>query len=71
MSGDICDRFGERLRQLREEKGLSQIALAEKAGVEQPYVSLVETGKQEPCLRNIELLAGGLGVSLRTIFWDL
>ena len=56
---------------MREEKGLSQIALAEKAGVEQPYVSLVETGKQEPCLRNIELLAGGLGVSLRTIFWDL
>jgi transcriptional regulator with XRE-family HTH domain len=64
MSRDICDRFGERLRQLREEKGLSQIALAEKAGVEQPYVSLVETGKQEPWL------AGGLGVSLRTIFWD-
>jgi len=43
----------------------------EKALVEQPYISLVETGKQEPCLRNIELLAGGLGVSLRTIFWDL
>jgi transcriptional regulator with XRE-family HTH domain len=71
MPKDICQRFGERLRQLREEKGMSQITLAEKAGVEQPYVSLVETGKQEPCLRNIELLAAGLGVSLRTVFWDL
>lgn len=50
---------------------MSQITLAEKAGVEQPYVSLVETGKQEPCLRNIELLATGMGVSLRTMFWDL
>jgi len=50
---------------------LNMPASAEKAGAEQTYVSLVETGKQEPCLCNIELLAGGLGVSLRTIFWDL
>ena len=71
MSRDICERFGERIRQLRESKGLSQIALAEKVGVEQPYVSLVENGKQEPCLRNIELLAIGLDVSLARLFRDV
>jgi transcriptional regulator with XRE-family HTH domain len=71
MSKDIVERFGERLRQLREEKGMSQIALAEKIGVEQPGISLVENGKQEPCLRYIELLAMGLDVTLSKMFKDL
>ena len=71
MSKDIVERFGERLRQLREEKGMSQIALAEKIGVEQPGISLVENGKQEPCLRYIELLALGLDVTLSKMFKDL
>lgn len=47
------------------------MALAEKVGVEQPYISLVENGKQEPCLRNIESLAIGLEVSLSKLFNDL
>jgi transcriptional regulator with XRE-family HTH domain len=71
MSRDICERFGERLRALREQRGISQMALAQKVGVEQPYISLVENGKQEPCLRNIEALATGLNVSLKTLFQDL
>ena len=71
MSRDICERFGERVRALREERGISQMALAEKVGVEQPYISLVENGKQEPCLRRIEFLATGLNVSLSTLFQDL
>lgn len=47
---------------------MSQIALAEKIGVEQPGISLVENGKQEPCLRYIELLALGLDVTLSKMF---
>jgi transcriptional regulator with XRE-family HTH domain len=71
MSRDICERFGERIRALREAKGISQMALAGKVGVEQPYISLVENGKQEPCLRNIESLAIGLETSLGKLFSDL
>ena len=71
MSRDIVERFGERVRKLREAKGMSQIALAEKMGVEQPGISLVETGKQEPCLRYIELLALGLEIPLTKLFKDL
>jgi transcriptional regulator with XRE-family HTH domain len=71
MSRDIVERFGIRLRELREAKGMSQIALAEKIGVEQPGISLVENGKQEPCLRYIELLALGLEVPLGKMFKDL
>ena len=71
MSRDICVRFGARIRKLRESKGVSQVTLAEKIGVEQPYISLVENGKQEPCLRNIELLSIGLDVPLSKLFSEL
>ncbi len=47
------------------------MALAERTGVEQPYISLVENGKQEPCLRNIEKLAKALEVSMGKLFHDL
>jgi hypothetical protein len=30
----------------------------------------IENGHMEPCLKNVGLLAEGLGVSLRQVFWD-
>ncbi len=71
MSTDIVERFGERIKTLRLAKGATQIALAEKVGIEQSYLSLLENGKQEPCLRVIEMLATGLETSLSKMFKDL
>lgn len=70
-ANDVCMRFGQTLRRLRKERGFSQIALAEKIDMERTYLSLLENGKKEPCLRMIELLAMGLGISLRQLFWNL
>jgi hypothetical protein len=39
--------------------------------MEQKTLSAVKNGRVEPCLRNIELLATGLGVSLAKLFNDL
>lgn len=50
---------------------MGQVALAEKAGIEQQHLSNVELGKKEPGLRVVEMLATGLGVSLRQLFWNL
>ncbi len=71
MSTDIVERFGERIKTLRLAKGATQIALAERVGIEQSYLSLLENGKQEPCLRVIEMLATGLDTSLSKLFKDL
>jgi transcriptional regulator with XRE-family HTH domain len=71
MSTDIVERFGERIKTLRLAKGATQIALAEKVGIEQSYLSLLENGKQEPCLRVIEMLATGLETPLSKLFKDL
>jgi transcriptional regulator with XRE-family HTH domain len=71
MSIDICIRFGQRIKQLRTQKKISQMALCHKIGIEQKYLSSVENGHVEPCLRNIELLAKGLKTPLSEMFKDL
>jgi len=71
MSTDISRRFGARLLELRLEKKMRQIDLAERVGIQESYVSNLESAKKEPCLEVIQMLAKGLGVSLRRLFWDL
>lgn len=71
MSKDICARFGKRVKQVRHEKKISQNALCHKIDMQQKTLSAVENGRMEPCLRNIELLAIGLQVSLSELFGGL
>ena len=71
MSKDICERFGARIRQIRNQKKITQVDLCHKIDIQQKYLSSLENGKMEPCLRNIELLAIGLGVPLGKLFKDL
>ncbi|MDQ1557633.1 MAG: hypothetical protein QOD32_693 [Pyrinomonadaceae bacterium] len=55
--------FGQRLRQLRKEVGLSQEALAHESGLDRSYVGGVERGQYNISLLNICQLAVALGVS--------
>ena len=66
-----CPCFGARVRELRQEKKMLQGELAHKVGVRESFVSDIENAKKEPCLEVIKMLAEGLGVSLRRLFWDL
>ena len=54
--------FGGRLRALREQAGLSQLPLAEKAGCNQFTVAKLERGLQEPAWPLVLALAKALGV---------
>jgi len=60
-------RFGERVRELRQAKGISQEALADGAGIHRTYLSSVERGERNISLVNIDKLAAALGVSLPEI----
>jgi transcriptional regulator with XRE-family HTH domain len=71
VSTEIRKRFGARVRELRQRKNMLQGDLADKVGIRESYVSDIENGKKEPCLEVIKMLAQGLGVSLRRMFWDL
>ncbi len=57
MARDICVALGERIRKLRTERGWRQIDLAEHAGVHENYVSDLETGRKEVCLRTLQTIA--------------
>jgi transcriptional regulator with XRE-family HTH domain len=63
-------RFGDRVRALRERLGLSQEALAAKAGIHRTYMGGVERGERNISLRNIIRLAVALGVSPRDLFGE-
>ena len=71
MSRDIVVRFGRRLQGLRKAKNMNQTILADKIGTDQATISRIENGKQETCLRFIELLAMGLKVPLSEMFKEL
>jgi transcriptional regulator with XRE-family HTH domain len=64
MARDICVLLGRRIRELRKRRGWRQIDLAEHAGVNENYVSDLEIGKKEACVRLLQKIADGLGVSI-------
>ena len=67
---DIQKRFGQKLRKLRVEKGLSQEAFAAQCGLDRTYVSGVERGKRNISLKNIEIVAQALGMNISDLFED-
>lgn len=61
---NVLSRFGMRVRERREAKGLSQEAFAAVAGLDRTYISGIERGKRNVSLRNIEVLAKALDTSI-------
>lgn len=59
---DIRKRLGRNVRRLREEKGWSQEAFADEAGIHRTYVSDIERGARNPTITVVEKLAKPLGV---------
>lgn len=56
--------IGDRIRQVRHERGLSQERLAELAGCHRTYLSLIELGKRNFYIGSLYAIADALEVSL-------
>ncbi len=61
---DVLARFGNRVRKKRTALGLSQEAFADKCELDRTYISGIELGKRNLSLRNIEIIAKTLGISI-------
>ncbi len=59
---DIREHLGKNVRRLREEKGWSQEAYADEAGIHRTYVSDIERGARNPTIAVVEKLARPLGL---------
>jgi transcriptional regulator with XRE-family HTH domain len=67
---DITSRLARRVRELRDAKGFTLDALAERSGVSRSNISLIERGQSSPTAAVLDKLAAGLGVTLASLFED-
>ena len=58
----LAQAFGDVVRELRREQGLSQEGLGFAAGVDRNFVSILELGQQVPSLSSVFKIAMGLGI---------
>ncbi len=65
---DVRERFGTAVKFRREELGLTQEDLADKAGIHRTYLSDVERGTRNLSLVNIEKLATALSLKVSELF---
>jgi transcriptional regulator with XRE-family HTH domain len=62
--------IGERLREMREEKKLSQGDIEKRTGLLRCYISRVENGHTVPAIETLEKLARALEVPLYQLFYE-
>ena len=64
MSASATQIFGERIRELRQKRGLTQVELSERSGYPQGRISEIERGGRAPTLMTMIRLAIALECDL-------
>ena len=63
----ILIKLGDRVREIRKEKGLSQEELAHKADLHRTYIGMIERAEKNITLINIEKIANALEVKINNL----
>lgn len=64
---NILVNFGQKVREIRKEKGLSQEELAHKADLHRTYIGMIERAEKNITLLNIEKIANALEVNIKEL----
>lgn len=67
----ITEKVGLRIKELRNENGISQEKLALKADIDRTYLAGAEIGKRNISLKSLEKIVNALDVSLEFFFKGL
>ncbi len=67
---EIAPNVGPRIRAMREQRGLSLRALAERCNLSINAISLIERGENSPTVSSLHMLATALGVKITDFFED-
>lgn len=67
---NIQEKFGSKVKSLREQKGISIEHLANNSNVDRNYISDIEKGKRNVSIEVIEKIMTGLDTDLATFFND-
>ena len=71
MQEHILIRYGQAVRQVRLEQGISQEELADRCGLHRTYISDIELGKRNLSLENIERIVISLNKTLSEFFKEV
>ena len=64
MESQALNNLGQIIREKREALGLTQIEVAEKAGLDRNYIGMVERGERNPSYLSLIKIAAGLNMSV-------
>ena len=64
----IKEKFGYKVKELRQARNLSQEKFALQIDMDRTYLASVESGKRNISLENISKIAVGLEISLEELF---
>lgn len=64
-------RIGERIRQLRDKKGLSQEEFADVCEINRSYMGRIERGELNLTLETIRKVAKGLAITVSALLKDI
>lgn len=64
----IVESIGQRIRQMRESRGLTQNHLQSQSKVSRSYISRIESGQMTPSLGTLEKISAALNVGLNRFF---
>lgn len=67
----ITEKVGQRIRELRRTRGISQEKLALKAEIDRTYLAGVEQGKRNPSIKSLEKIINALEVSFKEFFKEM
>jgi len=65
---ETVENIGQRIRQLRESRAMTQSQLQARSRVSRSYLSRIESGQMTPSLGTLEKIAEALGVGLNRFF---
>lgn len=68
LKTDISILFGNKVKNFRKEKGISQEELAFRSDLHRTYIGMIERAEKNITLKNIQKIANGLGVSILDLF---
>jgi len=61
-------KLGQKIRIIRNMRGLSQEALAEKADLNRSFIGLLERGQTNITIKNLEMVANALDIEIKDLF---
>lgn len=68
MRNEKLVAFGQRVREIRKSKGLSQEGMAALAGVDRSYMGHIERGEKNITLTKIHQISDALGIEVADLF---